>query len=67
VESLPARPLLEIHLLGDTKLGPGSALTVHWLHFLRPEEKFSGLDKLTEQIARDRKNALEFFGNFAGS
>jgi len=67
VDQPPARPLLEIHLLGETLLGPGSEVTVHWLHFLRPEEKFSGLDKLAEQIACDRKNALEFFGNFTGN
>ena len=61
-----ARPLLEVHVLGDTLLGPGSALTVHWLHFLRPETKFSGVEELAAQIARDRREALEFFAKFTG-
>lgn len=64
VEVHTTRPQLEVHLLGETKLGPGSKLTVHWLHFLRPEEKFSGLEQLTGQIARDRQNALDYFGKF---
>lgn len=59
------RPVLEVHVLGESKLGPGSKLTVHWLHFLRPEKKFSGVEELTAQIAQDRQNALLFFGKFA--
>ena len=59
------RPLLEVHVLGETKLGLGSKLTVHWLDFLRPEMKFSGVEELRVQIALDRKNALKFFAKFA--
>ena len=55
------RPLLEVHVLGETTLGPGSKLTVHWLHFLRPEKKFADVDALRVQIAQDRQNALMFF------
>lgn len=59
------RPVLEVHILGENRLGPGSRLTVHWLHFLRPEKKFIGVQALTAQIAQDRQNALLFFGKFA--
>ena len=59
------RPLLEVHVLGETKLGPGSNLTVHWLHFLRAEKKFSSVEELAAQIALDRENALIFFAKFA--
>ncbi len=59
------QPLLEVHLLGDTQLGPGSKLTVHWLDFLRPERKFAGVEELTAQITQDRQNALIFFEKFA--
>jgi riboflavin kinase / FMN adenylyltransferase len=60
-----SRPLLEVHVLGDTRLGPGSAITVNWLHFLRPEMKFSGVEALAAQIAQDRQDALDFFGKIA--
>lgn len=61
-----ARPLLEVHVFGETTLGPGSKLTVHWLHFLRSEKKFSGVEELRAQIALDRQNALFYFAKFAG-
>jgi len=59
------RPLLEVHLLGETALGPGRAITVNWLHFLRPEKKFPGVAELAAQIAQDRRDALDFFGRIA--
>lgn len=60
-----SQPLLEVHILGETKLGPGSEVTVHWLDFLRPEKKFSGVEELAAQIAQDRQNALIFFSKYA--
>jgi len=61
------RPLLEVHVLGETTLGPGSKLTVHWLHFLRLEKKFSGVTELRAQIAQDRQNALYFVRKITGA
>ncbi|HET7536804.1 MAG TPA: riboflavin biosynthesis protein RibF [Candidatus Didemnitutus sp.] len=60
------KPLLEVHVLGDTKLGEGSTITVHWLSFLRPEKKFAGVEELRAQIAQDRQHALGFFARVAG-
>jgi riboflavin kinase/FMN adenylyltransferase len=54
-------PLLEVHLLGDIVATYGDAVTVNWLHFLRPEGKFSGVEELRAQIARDRETAVDFF------
>ena len=54
-------PLLEVHVLGDCPWGAGDRLTVEWLRFLRPEEKFASVEVLREQIARDRAAAEEFF------
>ena len=54
-------PLLEVHVLGDCPFGPGAQITVEWLHFLRPEQKFSGPDELRAQIARDRAAAEAWF------
>ncbi len=56
-----ARPLLEIHLLDASTLTYGDQISVHWLHFLRPEAKFSSVDELRAQIVRDCENALKYF------
>ena len=55
------KPLLEVHLLADSSLTYGDKLTVNWLHFLRPESKFGGVEELRVQIARDGENARKFF------
>lgn len=59
------RPLLEVHLLETSSLTYGDKLTVQWLHFLRPEAKFGGLEELRQQIENDRKSAQGFFQNGA--
>jgi riboflavin kinase/FMN adenylyltransferase len=55
------RPLLEVHLLESPVPTYGEAITVHWLQFLRPENKFGSMDELRQQIENDRQNALNFF------
>ena len=39
----------------------GSRVTVEWLKFLRPEQKFGDVEELRAQIARDRETAAAFF------
>ena len=63
-----AEPLLEAHLLGDgeegadlAELGPGQAVSVDLLHFLRAERKFDSLEELKVQIAADKESAEAFF------
>lgn len=56
-------PRLEIHLLGEhCPFGPGDRLRVEWLHFLRPERTFAGIDELRAAIAADRDAASAWFG-----
>ncbi len=55
-------PQLEVHVLDDCPYGAGDALRVEWLAFVRPEQKFPGVDALREQIARDRDAARAWFG-----
>ncbi|MFH1497983.1 MAG: riboflavin biosynthesis protein RibF [Verrucomicrobiota bacterium] len=56
-------PQLEIHLLGeDCPFGPGDRLRVEWLHFLRPETRFAGVDELRAAIAADRDAAQAWLG-----
>jgi riboflavin kinase/FMN adenylyltransferase len=54
-------PLLEAHLLGPCPLGPGSRVTIDWLKFLRPEQKFDNVEDLRLQIVRDRTDAEAYF------
>ncbi len=54
-------PLLETHVLADCPWDAGDALEVEWLAFLRPEQRFAGLDELRAQVARDRTAARVFF------
>ena len=54
-------PLLEVHVLGGCPFGPGAALTVEWLKFLRPERKFDGVEALRAQIALDVAAAEAFW------
>lgn len=39
----------------------GKHVTVRFLHFLRPEQKFSNLDALMTQLEQDKKQAGEYF------
>lgn len=55
-------PLLEVHLLGFEGDLYDRWLTVQFVGRLREERKFDGLESLKAQIARDREQALQFFG-----
>ncbi|MDB6167559.1 MAG: riboflavin biosynthesis protein RibF [Verrucomicrobia bacterium] len=54
-------PLLEAHLLVPCPFVAGDHVTVKWLRFLRPEQKFAGVEELRAQIARDRAAAAADF------
>lgn len=59
-----AKPLLEVFLLGDScPFTTGDRLRVEWLQFIRPEEHFSGIEELKNQISRDVGRAREFFSS----
>jgi riboflavin kinase/FMN adenylyltransferase len=57
-----SEPRLEVHVLGACPFGEGDDVRVEWCTFLRPEAKFSGIDELRLQIARDRQAAAAAFG-----
>lgn len=56
-----AAPLLEVHLLERDETLYGRRLRVTFLKKLRDEAKFDGLAPLREAIARDAREAREFF------
>jgi riboflavin kinase/FMN adenylyltransferase len=52
---------IEANLFGFDKEIYGEDLKLELLHYLRPEQKFSGLDMLVKQIGIDKENALIYF------
>lgn len=54
-------PRLEIHVLAPCPFDAGDELSIEWLSFLRPEQKFDGVEALRTQIAADREAALAWF------
>ena len=52
---------IEANLFDFDKEIYGEDLRVEILHYLRPEQKFNGLDALIEQLKIDKENALAFF------
>lgn len=54
------KELLEVHLFDTAGDLYGRHLRVQLLHFLRPEQKFDGLDALKAQIAADAQAARAF-------
>lgn len=55
------RPTLEVHLFEWNRDCYGAHLRVHFLNKQRDEAKFSSLDALTAQIARDAHDARAWF------
>lgn len=55
-------PQLEVHVLENCPFGTGDRLRIEWLAFLRPEQRFDGVEALRAQIAKDRDAALRWFG-----
>jgi riboflavin kinase/FMN adenylyltransferase len=54
---------IEANLFDFDKEIYGEDLTVEFLHYLRPEQKFAGLDALIQQIKIDKESSLDFFKN----
>jgi riboflavin kinase/FMN adenylyltransferase len=57
------KPVLEVHLFDFAREIYGKHLHVDFLHKLRDEMKFSGLESLTQQIALDVGQAKDWFKN----
>ena len=56
------RPRLETHLFDFDGDIYNANLRVSLLHFIRPEQKFDGLEALTAQIAKDSDTARDMLG-----
>jgi riboflavin kinase/FMN adenylyltransferase len=65
VDPSAARPRLEVNLFDLDENLYGARLRVHLTAWLRPEQRFSGLDALKAQIAEDARRAREAVENIA--
>ena len=61
VEGGEVKRLLEVHLFGLESEIYGEDLEVEFVEFIRPEQKFEGLEALQAQILRDAAAAREVF------
>ena len=57
------QPRLETHLFDFEADIYGQYMSVALIDFIRPEQKFDGLDSLKAQIARDSDKAREMLGS----
>ncbi|AKG73797.1 bifunctional riboflavin kinase/FAD synthetase [Salinicoccus halodurans] len=57
------RVSIEVHLFDFNRSIYGENVTVYWHNFIRKEQKFSGIDELTEQIGKDKEKAAELLEN----
>lgn len=64
VDSAPALPLLEAHLLRPSGPAPvpGDAIRVRWLDWIRPERRFGDVGELRTQVAEDCAQARRRLG-----
>ncbi|MBV9642199.1 MAG: bifunctional riboflavin kinase/FAD synthetase [Verrucomicrobia bacterium] len=61
IENETGERLLEVHLFDFDQQIYGEDLEVAFLQYLRPEQKFSGLDELKAQIQQDARNARRIY------
>ena len=54
-------PVLEVHIFEFSQNIYGKKINVEFLHKLRDEKKFNGLDELKEQIFKDISTAKQYF------
>ncbi len=60
-EEKAKKPTVEVHIFDFSEDIYGETATVEWHLRLRPEQKFSGIDALVEQIGKDKQAALNYF------
>ena len=62
VDASATVPVVEVHLFDLAADLGGEKLSLEFLKFLRPEQKFTGLEELKEQIAKDCSEARAILG-----
>lgn len=52
-------PVMEVHIIDFDHQIYGDELTIEWVHYIRSEMKFNGINELVEQINKDKQYALQ--------
>ncbi|MGE6631450.1 bifunctional riboflavin kinase/FAD synthetase [Bacillus sp. NPDC077027] len=60
-EKRPDQPAIEVNLFDFNEEIYGEPIKLQWYKRIRSEQKFGGIEELTAQIARDKKEAIQFF------
>lgn len=55
------RKMIETHLFEFNDTLYGAEVEVDFYHFIRPEQKFEGIEALRVQLAQDKNKVLDFF------
>nr|WGD63804.1 bifunctional riboflavin kinase/FAD synthetase [Bacillus subtilis]WGD76990.1 bifunctional riboflavin kinase/FAD synthetase [Bacillus subtilis]WGD92139.1 bifunctional riboflavin kinase/FAD synthetase [Bacillus subtilis] len=62
-EKRPERPSIEVNLFDFDQEVYGAAIKIEWYKRIRSERKFNGIKELTEQIEKDKQEAISYFSN----
>ncbi|MCY7918377.1 bifunctional riboflavin kinase/FAD synthetase [Bacillus vallismortis] len=62
-EKRPEQPSIEVNLFDFDQEVYGSAIKIEWYKRIRSERKFNGIKELTEQIEKDKQEAIRYFSN----
>lgn len=59
------KPAVEVHIFNFDQQIYGQKVTVEWHWRIRNEQKFSGIDELVAQIAKDKQESLRYFEKYS--
>ncbi|XOT25802.1 bifunctional riboflavin kinase/FAD synthetase [Bacillus subtilis subsp. subtilis] len=62
-EKRPEQPSIEVNLFDFDQEVYGAAIKIEWYKRIRSERKFNGIKELTEQIEKDKQEAISYFSN----
>ncbi len=62
-EKRPEQPSIEVNLFDFDQEVYGAAIKIEWYKRIRSERKFNGIKELTEQIQKDKQEAIRYFSN----
>ncbi|MEL5987101.1 MAG: bifunctional riboflavin kinase/FAD synthetase [Kurthia gibsonii] len=52
---------IEVHIVDFDKNIYGEAVAIDWYDWVRPEQKFNGIEALVAQLTKDKQAAIDFF------